>query len=243
MLEVFDDNNPFIKTSTVGSTARRLNFRHALFIEPAGGELSDASVLDIGCHNGRWMYVALRAGAHHVTGVDIDAEQIGVGREILAQYFSPERFHLEVGDMMEFLRQRTEPFDVILCLGILYHTIHQVEILYHCRRLAKRLVIVDSTICESKNHELLHEAVELPQGVKYIRRNMFVSATGKNPKSKNWETVPSRELLEAWFEALGFDFTKIEPAPGMTGQRDYDEEFRAAYYCRPRGGGSAPTTA
>jgi tRNA (mo5U34)-methyltransferase len=84
-------------------------------------DLSDRSVLDIGCNAGFYSMEMKRRGAARVLGIDFDAE-----------YLAQARFAAEVEDLDIEFRQMSvydvaalgERFDIILFIGVLYHLRH-----------------------------------------------------------------------------------------------------------------------
>ena len=68
MYKIFSSNNIFVTSSNLANNHFRLNDRCQLLFK--GVNFKGKRVLDLGCHNGRWMYAALKFGVSKVLGVD-----------------------------------------------------------------------------------------------------------------------------------------------------------------------------
>ena len=60
----------FLETSETAPAASRLNARWRAIIGWNEAILAGRRVVDLGCHDGRWSFAALKAGAAHVTGIE-----------------------------------------------------------------------------------------------------------------------------------------------------------------------------
>jgi|KBSMisStandDraft_5_1062788.scaffolds.fasta_scaffold526916_2 hypothetical protein len=96
--------------------------------EPHLGTFAGKRVLDLGPLEGGQAYVAERAGAEHVTAVETNALnylKCLVAKEVLGM----KKVSFLCGDVVEFLRHTTDPFDICVCCGILYHMVDPVELI------------------------------------------------------------------------------------------------------------------
>ena len=87
----------------------KLTFEHC-------GDLTGASVLDIGCGTGRYSIECVKRGAGRVVGIDFAPSMIEFSRKIAQQ--------MDVADKCEFIcddflaHQFQESFDIVLALGL-----------------------------------------------------------------------------------------------------------------------------
>ena len=137
---MFFNNNPkFYASSAIGSDllkdgtpSPRLENRYLGIVDANRGLFEDARVLDIGCHDGRWGAAALDAGARHVFGLEGRPETLEKARKNFKDE-ERSRYSFQLGDALEILRGTFGPFDLILCLGFMYHTPHHVALFEHFR--------------------------------------------------------------------------------------------------------------
>jgi len=89
-------------------------------LQKLGGTVEGLRILDAGCGRGVDIQLLLEQfGATHVSGTDLDAEQIGHARKRLATRFDG-RFTLGVGGV-ERLPFDNKMFDAVFDFGMLHH--------------------------------------------------------------------------------------------------------------------------
>lgn len=74
----------------------------------------NASILEIGCGDGAFVYFLSKMGFGNVTGIDVSEEQVSVGRNL-------DIPNLQVGDALEFLKSKRESYDLILARDVIEH--------------------------------------------------------------------------------------------------------------------------
>lgn len=72
-----------------------------------------ASIVDLGCGNGRMIYGLQRLGYLNVQGVDISAPQLALAKQISDQVIEQ--------DVLHFLRQSDRKYDLILACDLIEH--------------------------------------------------------------------------------------------------------------------------
>jgi 16S rRNA G966 N2-methylase RsmD len=115
-------------------------------------------VLDLFAANGAFSFLAANAGAREVVGVDFEQGRVDVASltaELLRRHGAlpcPMRF--ERGDVYETTRRFSEPFDVVLNLGGLYHIADPPYVLDQARAVTAEWMILqtDSVLPGRDNH-------------------------------------------------------------------------------------------
>jgi tRNA (mo5U34)-methyltransferase len=110
------------------------SFRHAV-----PEDLSEWSVLDIGCNAGFYAFEMKRRGAARVLGIDHDETYLAQARFARAQLGLDVEFRrVEVYDVH---RLTEGPFDLVLFLGVFYHLRHPLYALERvCSQVGRRLI-------------------------------------------------------------------------------------------------------
>jgi SAM-dependent methyltransferase len=145
--------------------ANRHRQRARYFFEPLvrlyGGSLEGRRVLDLGCNAGFWSLKAAEAGADFVLGVDgrdihldhanLVFEAAGIGKD---------RYRFERGNVLDL---SVEPnYDIVLCLGLLYHVAKPVELFEAMKRAGATTIVIDTevSLLPGSAFEVGHEPIE-----------------------------------------------------------------------------------
>lgn len=157
--------------------------------------LDGLTVLDIGTTNGAAAFIAEARGADRVVATDI----------VPSTWFGFQQLAEKLSSKVEFLQASiyqlpdilSEPFDVVLFLGVLYHLRHPLLGLDAVRMLTKGTLFLESAI-----------ANRLPghPGALFYRRDEL----GNDPS--NW-FVPDMECLRDWLMSSGFQPERSDSWP------------------------------
>ncbi len=193
----FDEHDRFLETSQTATNVNRLNLRHRAIIEQNADLLRGARVLDIASHDGRWSLAALEAGAASVVGVEGRPELVDHAEKTLDHYrpgTGDRRF--VCADIIDYLAA-PEPFDVVLCLGFLYHTLRYPELLAGIRATGARHVVLDTRTVR-RPRPVIELEVDRPEFQGMAIEDQ-VSVEGAVLTG-----VPSHQAVEAMFEVYGY---------------------------------------
>jgi hypothetical protein len=231
----FDDHPRFEETSTTAAESVRLNQRHAAIIDANRDVLAGARVLDIASHDGRWTCAALAAGARHVTGVEARLELVDNAHANLTEYgFDAESYAIINGDIFDVLQSPAllqREFDVVMCLGFIYHTLRYEELFGGIRALDPRHLIVDTAVIRYKDR-----VVRI--GFDRVEKQ---SAAAPNPMARDRVMMvgrPSMPALESMLEFYGFkiesqyDWRSLAPADPDAHKNAYDTGRRVTFRCK-----------
>jgi tRNA (mo5U34)-methyltransferase len=171
-------------------------------VRPFLGNLSGKTVLDIGCNAGFFAMRAKELGASRVVGIDIDPAALRQARFLI------ERSGLEIELQQRSVYDIAElgSFDVVFCLGVLYHLRHPLlaldTIVTICReRLFAQMVIRGSSeeFVPAANYDLpvadIYDHPAFPR--------MFFIERSVNDDETNW-WFATRSCLTAMLRSAGF---------------------------------------
>lgn len=182
--------------------------RKRYFLDPlvrlTGGSLTGKRVLDLGCNAGFWSLAALEAGADFVLG--IEGRQMYVDQAELvfeAKEIDRDRYRFLVGDLFELDLESEQPFDVVLCLGLLYHVSKPMSLLERITAWNTDILVIDTTLSllpgaylrvdEEKPENPLsavdHVVVFVPtrRAVAKLVREVGYSVAMLRPRFRDWE--------------------------------------------------------
>jgi hypothetical protein len=190
----------FLKTTETVASPNRLNRRHQAIIAWNADFLRNQRVLDMASHDGRWSFAALKIGARHVTGIEARPHLVKKAFENFAFYeISQMSYRFISGLVVPTLQSLPDlSFDVVMCLGFLYHTMEHQAVLREARRLATQYLIVDTDVAPDQDAliRLREEPVADP------RNSVDCEGTGR---AKALVGVPSRSAIAAMLDFAGYD--------------------------------------
>lgn len=242
-----DDYSRFIEASDLSLTPDQKGKRHRAAIEQrnrmneryegifASNQdiLDGARVLDLASHDGRFSFAALKAGAAHVTGVEVRQSLVDKAQETFAFYDQdPETYRFVCGDVFEALEQQKFDVDVVLCLGYMYHTYRHTELMYRLHDLAPRHLIVDTMVARGNQPTLRLICERDTEDIRSAAKDPYT--VGRVPVL--WPSVPALEML---LRAYGFETesmydwkSRLADRPTITGLDGYANGSRVTMRCR-----------
>ena len=140
-------STPIFNRSHVNRHAQRREYFFTPLTRLSGGSLAGKRVLDLGCNAGFWSLAAVEAGAELV-GVGIDGRQMHVEQANLvfeAKGIDRARYEFLRGDVFA-TELDDEPFDIVLCLGLLYHVSNPFGLMERIAAWSDDLVVIDTTL-------------------------------------------------------------------------------------------------
>ena len=156
-------------------------------------DLSDCSVLDIGCGNGYYGLRMLGQGARFVVG--IDPTVLYVMQWLACRHFSGPLPNFVLPLALEDLPEGApaEGFDAVFSMGVLYHRRDPRK---HLERL-RSLLRPDGT--------LVLETLVLPAG----RDDDLLEPQGRYARMPNVHAIPGAAVLQGWVEEAGFGSARL----------------------------------
>lgn len=203
--------------------ANRHRQRKRYFFDPliaaCGGSLAGRRVLDLGCNAGFWSLAALEAGCDFVVSIDGRRTHIEQASLVLeTKGVDPQRYRLVEDDVFTVDLEALGPFDVVLCLGLLYHVSKHVSLLERVAAVNRDLLVIDSTL------------VGMPGSFVHWKRERI-----EDPRSAVRDTVvgyPTKEAVVMWTSALGYQTRILRPRfDDWSGGSDYRWGMRRAFLC------------
>jgi tRNA (mo5U34)-methyltransferase len=193
-------------------------------------DLTNKSVLDVGCNGGFYCVEAKRRGARRVLGVDGQRQHVRQAlfvRKVLGLALEFRRF-----SVYDLNHETVGRFDITLALGLVYHLKHLVFALERLYDVTNELLIVETAIIPP---EQTPESFVQPLGkLKQTLHPIFYAQNPPEVKEQvfNW-FLPSPAALQALLQNTGFEEVEI-----FSVVRD-----RAVLVCRKGAARSQPRTA
>ncbi|MFZ0665587.1 MAG: DUF1698 domain-containing protein [Acidimicrobiales bacterium] len=204
-------------------SANRHRERARHFFEPLvklTGGLKGKRVLDLGCNAGYWSLKAIEAGADFVFG--IDGRQMHIDQSNLvfrAKGIDRDRYRFEHGDVFGYPYDSYGPFDVVLCLGLLYHVSKTMDLFEKISACNTDLLLVDTrvSLLPGAILELDHEKTQ----------------DTRNAIDHELVLVPTRRAVAQLAQQFGYATVVIplRSVRDFTGMHDYRDGKRASFIC------------
>ena len=120
-------------------------------VEHYGGTLQGRRVLDLGCNAGFFSLMAAEAGCDFVLGIDGRQTHIDQANLVFdAKGVDPARYRFACGNILEFDYAAFPAFDVVLCLGVLYHVNKPIDLFEAITRANTDLLVVDTKLSPAR---------------------------------------------------------------------------------------------
>jgi tRNA (mo5U34)-methyltransferase len=190
-------------------------------------DLSEKSVLDVGCNAGFYSIEAKRRGAARVLGVDAQRHLINQAlfvRRVLGLDIEYRRM-----SVYDVSRSSIGEFDVTLALGLIYHCKHLVLALEKLFEVTKELLIIETAILPQ---ELAPDSFIHPAAGPSVHLHPLVYAENSGDLQEpvyNW-FLPGTKSLEALLKNVGFtevSFFNLQPERAVVLCRKSDSSSSA----------------
>ena len=203
--------------------------RLAHFFDPAvellGGTLKGKRVLDLGCNAGWWSLKAMEAGADYVFGVDGRRMHVEQSEFVFeAKGVDRDRYDFLEANLFDLDFAKYGQFDVVLCLGLLYHVSKPVDLMERISPVSRDLLIVDTAISPAK------------RSIFEVRKDDLDEA--RDAVDHELVLVPSARAIHDLASQFGYrtvtlkpDFKNRSGAPDYRGANDYRKGLRRAFVC------------
>lgn len=239
-------NTPFLETSQTSAIAHRLNWRAEVILARNEKAIRNRCVLDLASHDGRFSYACLKLGVKHLTGIEGRAYLVRSANQNLHRVgIASHRFEFLHGDIFDWLPKfQPRSFDTILCLGLFYHTIRQVELLRQIKRLRPMHFILDSAVAKEtlalrldswlRRKRLRRSGPVRSLGPAYmVFRREDHHAEGSTIDRAEIVATPTKTLIEQLLRCHGFEYRQIDwlhaGVPDWSNLRQYRRERRVSY--------------
>lgn len=215
----FDDHPRFLTTSHTRSELGRLNLRHQAIIGANRDVIEGARILDLGSHDGRWTFAAVKAGAAHVVGIEARPELVANAFETFAEArIDRARYEFVTGDMFRVLAERRFEVDTVLCLGFLYHTLRYNELFHRIASTGASHLVIDSTVAAKRAEPL----IELQRDNSANEGAAFADEYA--PGRRVLVGVPSVAAIELLATSYGFGVTSRYDWKALIASQDQPRE-------------------
>ncbi len=205
-------------THIVRHAERKRYFFDAL-VGMFGGTLRGKRVLDLACNAGYWSLAAAEAGADFVFGLEgrqMHVDQANFVFEVNG--IERSRYEFATGDIFKTDFTKLGSFDIVLCLGLLYHVSKPVELMEKIVQVNRDVLVIDSSLSllPGSAFELRHDPLDDP----------------RNAVDYELVLVPTRGAVLDLLHQFGYQGAVLKPQfSDYTGSQEYRLRSRRAFIC------------
>ena len=215
-----------VRTATLGPELMSVHETRAAVMEPVVREAlavagPGATALELACSEGWFAHRLLEWGAQRVVGIDIRGENIRRAELVRDNAgIDPARLSFQTADVFALDLEQLGTFDVVLCLGLIYHLENPIGALRVSRALTGRLCVVESQLTE-QTEPIVHGNGEtgkfLEQEASWAAWYESDADQDGNPIAAHGGVVsliPNRAALLQAVGVAGFARVEALPVPG-----------------------------
>lgn len=188
-------------------------------VELFGGSLEGKRVLDLGCNAGYWSLHAIENGADYVLGIDGRAMHVDQANLVFeVKDIEKGRYDFVEGNIFEFDFDEHGRFDIVLCLGLMYHVARHVSLMELMARVNDDVLVIDTmlSIAPGSYLRVRSESVDKPLNASEMELVMS----------------PTKQAVVDMARAFGYDVLVLKPRfTDYTGARKYRHGRRKAFLC------------
>jgi SAM-dependent methyltransferase len=217
--ELLGHKTPIYDPQFINRHEQRKRYVLPPLLQVCGGSLKGKRVLDLGCNAGFWSLAAIESGCDFVLGIDarqMHIEQANLVFEIKG--VRPARYRFLQANLFEVAAADLGTFDVVFCMGVLYHVSKHVNLLEWIARVNTDLLVIDTNLSQRRGSvlEIRHDDLSVPG----------------NACDHELVMYPSRAAVLD----LGrqFDYRLVVLRPNFTsyeGAEDFQQGARRAFLC------------
>jgi len=210
---------PIANPDNINRHRQRERYFFDELVRRCGGSLAGRRVLDLGSNAGWRSMKAIEAGCEFVLGVDARRMHVDQANLVFEVKQVPSaRYAFKEMDVFDLTAGNDGPFDVTLCLGLLYHVAQPFELMRIIDESGAGVAVIDTALAEApgSGFRIRHEDV----------------GHARNAVGSELVMVPNERAVIDLAGAFGYRTDVLEPDFGdWQGCDDYGSGRRKAFLC------------
>ena len=175
---------------------------------------TDRRAIDLACHQGWFSLQAAALGFGEVLGVDARAEHVA-DAQLIAEATGATGVRFARSDVFALDADALGGFDLVLCLGLLYHLEHPAGALRHARHLCRGLCVIETQVAPGLSGWLDYGSYRFVRPMKGSFAIIDETDDTHGPEASTLGIclVPSHEALLWILAKVGFARAEVLPVP------------------------------
>ncbi len=210
---------PIVRQDVINRHQQRKRYFFDPLVKFLGGSLAGKRVLDLGCNAGFWSLHAVLQGCAQVVGIDGRQMHIDQANFVFeVNEIDKTRYSFHTGNLFTMDIQSFGEFDIVFCLGLMYHVSKPVALLEIISGCNTDLLIIDTdiTLSGQSQFSVSHESIEYEHN------------------AVDYELVlqPSRQAVVDVVSQFGYSSIILKPQfENYEGSESYRAGYRRAFVC------------
>jgi SAM-dependent methyltransferase len=184
--------------------------------QTVGGRLGELRCLDLACHEGYFALQLALHGCREVLGIDAREENVAHAT-LMRDLYGLENLAFRRGNLLELTAAGIGQFDIVLMLGLLYHTPDIVGVLRLARALTKGICLIETQLAPESAAELEWGARASKKQIKgcfaVVDETQEIAAGNREAGLGSICLVPSLQALMYLLPQLGFAEVEVLKPP------------------------------
>lgn len=225
---------PIHPPQRVNAHEQRKRYFFDPLVQLCGGSLAGKRVLDLGCNAGYWSLEAIERGADFVLGVDgrqMHVDQANFVYEVKG--VDKSKYEFRTGNVFDLKVEELGTFDIVLCLGLMYHVSKHVELMEMMASVNTDILVIDTLLSIAPGSYLRVRSEDVENPIHAADRELVMS--------------PTKKAVVDMAAAFGYETVVLKPQfTDYKGARNYRQARRRAFISSkktPLSNISAPTEA
>lgn len=155
---------PIFRQDLINRHSQRKHYFFDPLVEFLGGSLKGKRVLDIGCNAGYWTLQAIQRDCDFALGIDGRQVHIDQANFVFDVHgISSDRYKFIKGDLYDIDFSSLGQFDIVFCLGLLYHINRPIQLLENIEKVSPEILIIDTYLSSKPGSvlEIIHEDTDV----------------------------------------------------------------------------------
>jgi tRNA (mo5U34)-methyltransferase len=208
---------PIWRQDQINRHDQRARYFFDPLVEFFGGSLKGKRVLDLGCNAGFWALRALRANCDYVVGIDARQTHVDQANLVFEVNEIPrDRYEFVCGDIFDLDYAALGTFDIVLCLGLIYHISKPMELLERIARANTDVLVIDT-------------GLSMAEGA-YLELGFESGGSQADGVGGSLVFYPTALAMMAMVRQFGYSIRAVKPDfSDYNGCRDYKSGQRRAF--------------
>ena len=204
---------PIFDKTIIQRHARRKKYFFDPLVQFFGGSLKGKRVLDLGCNAGFWSLHAAQSGCDFVVGVDGRESHVRQAEFVFeVNGIDKSRYRFMQKDIFDLKPEELGTFDIVFCLGLMYHISKPVELMECISAVNKDILLIDTTLSPlgGASFQVAHEDLDEP----------------RNAIDYELVLIPTRKAVVEMTRQFGYSTLVLKPSPQSDGDIEGEKNDR-----------------